>query len=71
MTVFDAIKNGIASAGDPFEQFHGVEFEQSSLAKLSPLRMSGVIDIAHVLLIERMRSQRQLLLIQYASALSL
>jgi hypothetical protein len=41
------------------------------LAKLSPLRMSGVIDIAHVLLIERMRSQRQLLLIQYASALYL
>ena len=38
MTVFDAIKNGIASVGDPFKQFHGVGFEQSSLAKLSPVR---------------------------------
>ena len=37
MTVFDAIKNGIASVGDPFKQFHGVGFEQSSLAKLPPV----------------------------------
>src|SRR6266704_817032 len=56
MTVCDTIKNGIASKGDPFKQFNGVGFEQSSLAKLSPLRMSGVIDIAHILLlIERRR----------------
>ena len=37
VTVFDAIKNGIASVGDPFKQFHGIGFEQSSLAKLSLL----------------------------------
>jgi hypothetical protein len=29
--------------GDPFEQFHGVGFEQSSLAELSPLGVSSVI----------------------------
>ena len=38
MAVFDAIKNGIASVGDPFKQFHGIGFEQRSLAKLSPVR---------------------------------
>ena len=50
MAVFDEVKNGIASVRDPFEQLRGVEFEQSSLAELSPLGMSGVIDIAHRLL---------------------
>ena len=43
MTVFDAIKNRIASAGDSFEQFRGIEFEQSSLAEFSPLGMSSVV----------------------------
>jgi len=57
IAVFDAIKNGMASKGDPFEQFHGVDFEQSSLAELSPLRMSSVVtdNVARVLLIERTR----------------
>jgi hypothetical protein len=39
-----------ASVGDPFKQFHGVGFEQGSLAELSPL-VSGVILIAHISLI--------------------
>jgi len=43
IAVFDPIKNGMASKGDPFEQFHGVGFEQSSLAELSPLGVSSVI----------------------------
>jgi len=48
MQVFDAIKNGISSAGDPFQQFHGFGFEQSSLAKLPPLRdKRAVLSIAH------------------------
>ena len=33
----------MAGDGDPFEQFHGVGFEQSSLAELSPLGVSSVI----------------------------
>jgi hypothetical protein len=49
MTVFDAIKNSIASVGDPFEQFHGVGLEQSSLAKLSPVREKvRLFNIAHL-----------------------
>jgi hypothetical protein len=71
MAVFDAIKNGIARVRDPFKQFHGVGFEQSSLAELAPLGVSSVVtnNVAHVPLIERTRSQRQVLLIQYASVL--
>src|SRR5882724_12207912 len=58
---------------DTLQQFHWVEFEQSSLTELSPLGVSSVVtdNVAHVLLIERTRSQRQVLLIQYASALYL
>jgi hypothetical protein len=50
IAVFDAIKNGMASKGDPFEQFHGVGFEQSSLAEVPPLGMSSVItnNVAHI-----------------------
>jgi hypothetical protein len=49
MTVFDAIKNGIASVGDPFKQFHGVGFEQSSLAKLPPVwEKVCLFNIAHL-----------------------
>src|SRR5882724_5641077 len=36
----NTIKNLILSAGDPFKQSHGVGFEQSSLAELSPLGIS-------------------------------
>jgi hypothetical protein len=70
MTVLDAIKNRIASAGDSFEQFRGVEFEQSSLAELSPLGMSSVVtnNVAHIALIEPLRGNSQVLLIQYSSA---
>jgi hypothetical protein len=46
-TILNTIKNSITSNGDPFEQFNGVGFEQSSLAELSPLGMSSVIRIAH------------------------
>jgi hypothetical protein len=55
MTVFDTIKSGIASAGDPFKQFHGVGFEQSSLAKLSPVwEKVCLFNTAHLsLFIER------------------
>ena len=35
------------SVSDPFKQFYGVGFEESSLAALSPLGMSSVIGIAH------------------------
>ena len=49
MTIFDAIKNGIASVGDPFKQFHGVGFEQSSLAKLPPVWVKVCLfNIAHL-----------------------
>ena len=43
IAIFDAIKNGMASKRDPFEQFHCVGFEQSSLAEFSPLGVSSVI----------------------------
>jgi hypothetical protein len=61
----------MASKGDPFEQFHGVGFDQSILAELLPLGVSSVItnNVAHVDFIRRTRSQRQVLLIQYASVL--
>ena len=55
MTVFDAIKNGIASAVDPFKQFHGVAFEQSSLAKLSPVWVR-LFNIAHLSVLYNERS---------------
>jgi hypothetical protein len=48
IAVFDAIKNGIASVGDPLKQFDGVGFEQSSLAKLSPIGRKRVCNIAHI-----------------------
>jgi hypothetical protein len=48
MTVFDAIKNGIAGVGDPFIQFHGVGFEQSRLAKLSPVWEKMGLLIGHL-----------------------
>src|SRR6185295_8360090 len=67
MTVFDAIKNRIASAGDSFEQFRRVEFEQSSLAELSPLRMSSVVtnNVAHITPYKAAGGKSQVLLIQY------
>ncbi len=49
MTVFDAIKNGIASVGDAFKQFHGAVFKQSSLAKLPPVwEKVCLFNIAHL-----------------------
>ena len=50
-------RNGIASAGNPFEQFHGVGFERSSLAELPPPGMSSVItnNVADIHLIGRTR----------------
>jgi hypothetical protein len=48
MPVFDAIKDGISSAGDPVQQCHGVGFEKSSVVKVSPFRDKGaVLNIAH------------------------
>ena len=49
MTVFDAIKNGIASVGDPFKQFDGAGFQQSGLTKLSPLGGEGMVNVTHIL----------------------
>ncbi len=52
MTVFDAIKNGIASVGDPFKQFHGVGFD---LAKLSPVREKVGLFVGHFFVLSSFR----------------
>jgi hypothetical protein len=48
MTVFYAIKNGIASVVDPLTQFHGVDFEQGCLAKLSPVWEKVRLFVGHL-----------------------
>jgi len=49
MQVLDTIKNSISSAGDPFQQCHGIGFEKRCLVKVSPLRDKGaVFNIAHL-----------------------
>jgi hypothetical protein len=68
MTFFDAIKNGIASEGYTFKQFDGVEFEHSSLAKLSPLGVSRGTRVAHGSSYRVSALRSQTILFQYASA---
>jgi len=37
VTIFDPIKNGMASISDPHQKFYRVCFQQSNLAELPPM----------------------------------
>jgi hypothetical protein len=52
IAIFDTFDDDTAGMCDPLQQFHGISFEQSSLAELPPRGLGRIGGIAHSSLME-------------------